>query len=549
MAFLLKEKELANLDKQTLIKMLVVATESNQKLFEATEQLQKSVNLLTEEVVNLRQHRFGRSSEKGLTIGEDGCSQLCFAFNEAEMTIDLDPAFPEPELEDIFPKPYKRGKKKTGKRQEEIKDVPVTVVIHTLSEEELLTAFPDGRYKKLPDEVYKRLEFHPASFEVIEHHVEVYVSADGGNFARAERPADLFRNSLATASLVAGIYNLKYVNAQPIERLSKEFERSDVFLPTQTLCRWAIMGAERYLSRVYARMKQKLPEYHVMHADETVVEVRKDGRPAGAESRMWVYHSGELESKPVILYEFQKTRKKEHAREFLKDFSGICVTDGYQVYHSIADEREDLTISGCWSHARRGFADVVKAAGKKDLNIRESVAYKSLQLIQTMSRCEEKFAKLESAERLEARIHHILPLADAFFAYLKSKEGSVAPKSATGKAISYCLNQEAFLRVFLTDGYVPMTNNAAERSIRPFTVGRNNWFQIDTVSGAKASAIAYSIAETAKANQLKPYEYFRYLLEELPKHGELEELSYVEELLPWSETLPKCCYQKKETEN
>ena len=286
-----------------------------------------------------------------------------------------------------------------------------------------------------------------------------------------------------------------------------------------------------------------------MHADETVVEVRKDGRPAGAESRMWVYRSGELESNPVILYEFQKTRKKEHAREFLKDFSGICVTDGYQVYHSIADEREDLTISGCWSHARRGFADVVKAAGKKDLNIRESVAYKSLQLIQTMSRCEEKFAKLEPAERLEARIHHILPLADAFFAYLKSKEGSVAQKSATGKAISYCLNQEAFLRVFLTDGYVPMTNNAAERSIRPFTVGRNNWFQIDTVSGAKASAIAYSIAETAKANQLKPYEYFRYLLEELPKHGELEELSYVEELLPWSETLPKCCYQKKETEN
>ena len=549
MAFSLKEKELADLDKQTLIKMLVAATESNQKLSEAAEQLQKSVNLLTEEVVNLRQHRFGRSSEKGLTSGEDGCSQLSFAFNEAEMTIDLDPAFPESELEDIFPKAYKRGKKKTGRRQEEIKGVPVTVVTHTLSEEELLTAFPDGRYKKLPDEVYKRLEFHPASFEVIEHHVEVYVSADGGNFARAERPADLFRNSLATASLVAGIYNLKYVNAQPIERLSKEFERSDVFLPTQTLCRWAIMGAERYLSRVYARMKQKLPEYHVMHADETVVEVRKDGRPAGAESRMWVYRSGELESNPVILYEFQKTRKKEHAREFLKDFSGICVTDGYQVYHSIADEREDLTISGCWSHARRGFADVVKAAGKKDLNIRESVAYKSLQLIQTMSRCEEKFAKLEPAERLEARIHHILPLADAFFAYLKSKEGSVVPKSATGKAISYCLNQEAFLRVFLTDGYVPMTNNAAERSIRPFTVGRNNWFQIDTVSGAKASAIAYSIAETAKANQLKPYEYFRYLLEELPKHGELEDLSYVEELLPWSETLPKCCYQKKETES
>ena len=122
---------------------------------------------------------------------------------------------------------------------------------------------------------------------MIEHHVEVYVSADGGNFARAGCPADLFRNSLATASLVAGIYNLKYVNAQPIERLSKEFERSEVFLPMQTLCRWAIMGADRYLSRVYNCMKQKLPDYHVVNADKTVVEVRKDGRPAGTESRMW----------------------------------------------------------------------------------------------------------------------------------------------------------------------------------------------------------------------------------------------------------------------
>lgn len=549
MALLFTEKELVNLDRQTLIKMLVTAAQSNQKLSEAAEQLQKSVNLLTEEVVNLRQHRFGRSSEKGLTSSEDGCSQLCFAFNEIEITVDLDPAFPEPELEDILPKTYKRGKKRTGKRQEEIKDVPVTIVTHTLSEEELLAVFPDGRFKKLPDEVYKRLEFHPASFEVIEHHVEVYVSVDGGNFARAERPADLFRNSLATASLVAGIYNLKYVNAQPIKRLSKEFERSEVFLPTQTLCRWAILGAERYLIRIYDWMKQRLPGYHVMHADETVVEVRRDGRPAGSESRMWVYCSGELEPHPVILYEYQKTRKKEHAQRFLKDFSGICVTDGYQVYHSIADDRDDLTIAGCWAHARRGFADVVKAAGKRDQNIRESVAYKSLQLIQTMSRYEEKFAKMEPSERLEARIHHVLPLVDAFFAYLKSKEDTVAPKSATGKAISYSLNQERFLRVFLSDGYVPMTNNAAERSIRPFTVGRNNWFQIDTISGAKASAIAYSIAETAKANHLKPYEYFRYLLEELPKHGEMEDLSYVEQLLPWSETLPKCCHQKRESEN
>ena len=132
-AFSLKEKELADLDKQTLIKMLVAATESNQKLSEAAEQLQKSVNLLTEEV-NLRQHRFGRSSEKGLTSGEDGCSQLSFAFNEAEMTIDLDPAFPESELEDILSrKAYKRGKRKQEDVRKRSKVFRWTVVTHTLS--------------------------------------------------------------------------------------------------------------------------------------------------------------------------------------------------------------------------------------------------------------------------------------------------------------------------------------------------------------------------------------------------------------------------------
>lgn len=135
-------------------------------------------------------------------------------------------------------------------------------------------------------------------------------------------------------------------------------------------------------------------------------------------------------------------------------------------------------------------------------------------------------------EHLEQRKRNVAPLVDAFFAYLKYEQGHVAPEMKTGRAISHCINQESFLRVFLTDGAVPMTNNAAEQSIRPFTLGRKNWYLIDAIGGAKSSTIAYSIAETAKANNLKPYEYFKYLLEELPKHGEFEEPSYLDELLP-----------------
>ena len=135
-------------------------------------------------------------------------------------------------------------------------------------------------------------------------------------------------------------------------------------------------------------------------------------------------------------------------------------------------------------------------------------------------------------ERLMERKRTIAPLVDAFFAYLKFQEPLVAPKSRTGKAISYCLNQEKYLRVFLTDGYIPMDNNSAKRGIRTFCLGKKNWYTIDTVRGAQASAVVYSIAETARANNLKPYEYFKYLLEELPKHGEFEDLSYIDDLLP-----------------
>ena len=103
-------------------------------------------------------------------------------------------------------------------------------------------------------------------------------------FVRGERPADFLRNSIVTPSLAAGIYNAKYVNAQPIQRLVKEFERCNVFLPEPTMCRWANVCSDCYLKRIYDRLREKLNDYHVLHADETPVEVRKDGRPARSRS-------------------------------------------------------------------------------------------------------------------------------------------------------------------------------------------------------------------------------------------------------------------------
>ena len=535
MADMFSEKDFLNLDKQTLIHMLMDSRRSISSLQQQIEDNNKALALLTEEVSHLRQQRFGRSSEKGL-VSSDDYEQLSFAFNEAEAAVDPAKEPAEPDLETIT---YKRRKKAAGKREADLKDLPTTVERHDLTEEELLAAFPDGKWKKLPDEVYKRLEFQPIVFRVIEHHVAVYAGYDNKTIIKARRPADLLRNSVVTPSLAAGIFNYKYVNSMPIARLAKEFERHEVSISSQNMCNWAIKLSDRYLRRLYDRLHEKLFSYDVIHADETPVEVNRDGRPAGSKSCMWVYRSGELEEHPFALYDFHTGRKKSYAQEFLKDFHGTCVTDGYEVYHSIGRDRKDLTIAGCWSHARRRFADVVKTLGEK--NAVNTTAYRALVQIGSMFDLEKTYADLSPEDRLEQRKSTIAPLVDAIFEYLKSERKKISPKSGTGKAISYCLDQEAYLRVFLTNGAVPMTNNAAERAIRSFCVGKHNWYVIDTIRGAEASAISYSIAETAKMNQLKPYEYFKYLLEEIPKHGEFEDPSYLEDLLPWSEELPERC--------
>ena len=185
---------------------------------------------------------------------------------------------------------------------------------------------------------------------------------------------------------------------------------------------------------------------------------------------MWVYRSGHLyKNKQVVLYEYQLTRNASHPRQFLKDFAGICVTDGYQVYHTLEKEKEELTIAGCWVHCRRRFNDALNTIPKSVQKNSES--FLLMKQIQAIYREEGKLAELPSDERLKQRQVVVQPLVDAFFAYLKKLK--VSSKDKFGGAVGYALNQEHYLRVFLTDGDVPMDNNASERAIRGFCIGKN----------------------------------------------------------------------------
>lgn len=238
---------------------------------------------------------------------------------------------------------------------------------------------------------------------------------------------------------------------------------------------------------------------------------------------------------PIILYEYQRTRKSDHPQKFLEGYKGVLVTDGYEV----ARENQDIVVAGCWSHARRRFANVVKSMGKEAS--KNTLAYDALKQIALIYKTDNELLELSPEERTHKRQLLVKPQVDAFFAWVKSHRNDVPSQSETGKGFTYCINQEQYLRTFLGNGYVPLDNNATEAAIRGFCIGKNNWHLIDTIDGAKASAIIYSIAETAKANNLKPYQYFKHLLEEIPKHMEDKDLTFLDDLLPWSEALPVEC--------
>lgn len=533
MAVKYTEEQLNSVDKSFLIQLLLQQQEQLEAITKELHASNEKMQLLMEQVILGKQNRFGRSSEK-----MEDTSQICFQevdgtivfFNEAEAVCDLNEKEPD-ELELKSPKQPKRK----GKKESDLSGLTVRRIDHYLSEEELEIEFGVNGWKQLPDAISKKYHFVPARVEVEEHHIGVYASKTDEHMVKADHPKALLHGSLVSPSLGAAIINGKYVNAVPLYRLEQEFQRYGLQITRQNMANWCIRLAEEYLSILYDHLHEELYFYHVIQADETPVLVKHDGRKAGSKSWMWVYRSGHLyQDRQIVLYEYQQTRNASHPREFLKGYDGICVTDGYQVYHTLEKELEELTIAGCWVHCRRRFDEALKLIPKPSQ--KESNAFLLMKQIQAIYREEGKLNDLSSDERLKQRQAVIKPLVDAFFAYLKTI--NVSKKDKFGDAVRYALNQEKYLRVFLTDGDVPIDNNASERAIRGFCIGKKNWQMIDTIHGAKSSAIIYSIVETAKANNLKPFDYVQHLLEEIPKHMNDKDCSFLEDLLPWSEKLP-----------
>lgn len=471
------------------------------------------------------QRRFGASSE------QSDMRQLEL-FNEAEA--HATPAL-APATETIT---YERKKKTPGQRDAQLAHLPVERRLYELPEDERLCAVCENPLHVMSTEVRRELEVIPAQVKVIEHVQNVYGcrtcehTASATPVRTAPMPRPVYPGSLASASLLAQVLHQKFTQGLPLYRQEQEWARLGVPLSRQTLANWVVYAAHEWLRSLYLQLLVALRLRDILQADETTVQVLEEtGRRAQQKSYMWLYRTGR-EAPAIVLYEYQPTRSGEHPQAFLKGFRGYLQVDGYSGYHHLPD----VTLVGCWSHARRGFTDAVKSlpAAQRD---GPSLAREGLHFCNQLFTIERGLRDATPDERHRARRARSRPVLAQFLWWLRQNRRIVLPQSALGKAVMYCLNQWAPLTNFLLDGRLEIDNNRSERSIKPFVIGRKAWMFMKTPRGAQASAIVYSIVETAKENGLNPRAYLQYLFEQLPNR-DLKDPGIWAELLPWSSALP-----------
>lgn len=483
-------------------------------------QHESQVSILLEQIRHLRQLLFGRRSEKVPTDST---------------TVQL-PLFDMPEPEHIEPakveiEPHSR--RKPG-RKPLPPELPRVEVVHDLPEEEKVCAC-GCQLSQISEEVSEQLDIVPARIQVLRHIRPNYacrqcegVEDEGPSVRIAPMPPQIIPQSIVSPGLLAHVLTAKFVDHLPFYRQEKLFARLGVEIGRATMSNWAIKAAEACMPLLNL-LRDEILAGKLINIDETTLQVLVEpGRAPTATSYMWLFRRGDPQ-RPALIYQYHPNRAGDVARAFLGDYQGTVQTDGFSGYDFL-DRQAGVRHAGCLAHVRRKFMEVIKAQGK---NRTSGSADQALAYIQQLYGLEkEARVKQWSLEMIATmRAEKARPIMETFHQWLTKRIAQTPPKGLLGKAISYALNQWDRLLVYLEDPIVTPDNNMAENGIRPFVLGRKNWLFAGTPKGAEASALLYSLIETAKANNFEPYCYLRHIFEHLPKANSLADY---EALLPWN---------------
>ena len=473
-------------DIESLKKIILQEREKNQHLQDIINLLQKKKYAPQSEVVS--------SNQLGL-------------FNEVEEIEDKENKKENEdsneEKETII---YERSKKRRTRIPE---DLPREEIIIDLPEEEKFCPHDGAALKKIGDEISEQLEIIPAKVFVKKTVRPKYACPFCQEGIKCSPPpVTLLPKTFASSSLISYIIIAKYMDALPLYRQEIIFARIGALLTRQTMARWLIQVSEQ-LVPLYNLLQDKILEKKYIQMDETRTQVLNEvNKKATTRSYMWVrYAPGDS---PIVLYDYSPTRSSVVPNDLLRGFEGYLQVDGYDGYAPFCRENPNVERLGCMDHSRRKFVDAFSTSNGKNIGKKALIYFKKLYKI------EEKIEKLSPDEKYTVRQQESKPLLEEIKKWLDEISPQVTPQSVSGKAINYTLNEWTYLEKYIEDGNLRISNILVENAIRPFALGRKNWLFSTSVEGANASAMYYSLIETAKANEIGPFDYFNKILDKLP---------------------------------
>jgi transposase len=452
-------------------------------------------------------------------------------------------------------------RKAKSTREDQYGNLPIHKVVIPLAEADQKCPYCNAQMKRVGETfVREELRITPAKVERIQYYRESWVcpacKKDGdGTFLESKAPDSLIPHSPAAPSIVAYIILEKVGLALPYYRQEFLMKQLGFTLPRETMANWVIYVAEHYFYPIYERMHQNLLQRDILHADETTCQVlREKGRSAEQISYMWLYTTGNDGKEPIVLYDYQPSRKGTCASSFLEGFHGMVQCDGYQGYNKL----EDVVLVCCLAHARRKFFEAVPAGRRKKLRLLDIHSDAAIEDIEIPGEEEQKelnpaeiglmycnklfylektMKDLDADTRKTKRSETECPIWEQFWNWLDTLHPTGGSK--LGKAVKYAQNHHETLMNYLLDGRCEISNNRAERKAKSYAIGRKAFLFHTSEAGAGASAVMYSIVETAKANNLNIFQYLYTVLLYMPDY--MNSSAGIEQLMPWSEFIQEHC--------
>lgn len=473
------------------------------------------------QIARLRRQQFGPSSEKIARTIEQ--LELMLEELEAQTPIPAAAADPAPDAE---PSSASTKSKRSGRQP-----LPAHLPRHEIVHEPSCTCPAcGGEMRKVGEDVTEILDYIPGRFEVIRHVRPAFSCRSCESMVQEPMPSLPIERGQPGAGLLAHVLVGKYCDHLPLYRQSGIYAREGVDLDRSTLADW-VAKATALVSPLIETVAQHVMAAEKLHADDTPVPVLAPGTGKTKIGRLWVYLRDERPyggpAPPAVVYRYSPDRRGEHPRAHLAAFRGFLQADGYSgfgpLYECADGQAATVTEVACWAHVRRKFYDIHVATSAP-------IAAEALQRIGQLFDIERAAMGRSPEERRRVRQSAARPLVEALASFLDASLATISGRGELAGAIRYGRSRWTALTRYLDDGRLEISNNAAERSIRPLALGRKNYLFAGSDIGGVRAAAAYTLIETAKLNGVDPEAYLRDILGRIADHP----INRIAELLPWN---------------